>query len=368
MKRISKAVKVRNIQIGGGAPVSVQSMTKTDTTDIDGTIKQIEEMTKAGCEIIRIAVPDDDAAAALHKIRKRTNVPLVADIHFHYKLALKALDAGIDKLRINPGNIGSIDRVREVVRAAEAQKVPIRIGVNGGSLEKDLLQKYGTATPEAMVESGMRHVRILEDLGFSDIVISLKASDVNRMVEAYRLMSTMVDYPLHLGVTEAGTPFGGTIKSAIGLGILLHEGIGDTIRVSLAAEPHEEVRVGWEILKSLELRNRGVTVVACPTCGRLDIDNFVEIVTEVERRLAHVEEPLHLSIMGCAVNGPGEAHDSQLGITFGRGVGMIFKDGVPMRKVSGENIVEAFVMETEKLLAEVQSAKPVPEPMLVNIK
>jgi (E)-4-hydroxy-3-methylbut-2-enyl-diphosphate synthase len=349
MKRVSRAVMVRNVQIGGGAPVAVQSMTKTDTTDVEGTLKQIDEMVKAGCEIVRIAVPDDDAAAAMYEIRKRTDVPIVADIHFHYKLALKALDAGIDKLRINPGNIGSIDRVREVVRAAEAQKVPIRIGVNGGSLEKDLLKKYGSATAQAMVESGMRHIRILEDLGFTDTVISLKASDANRMIDAYRLMAKKVDYPLHLGVTEAGTPFGGTIKSAIGLGILLHEGIGDTIRVSLAAEPHEEVRVGWEILKSLELRKRGVTVVACPTCGRLDIDNFVEIVTEVERRLAHVEEPLHLSIMGCAVNGPGEAHDSQLGITFGRNVGMIFKDGVPMRKVSGEDIVEEFVKEVELL-------------------
>ncbi len=348
---------VKNVQIGGDAPIAVQSMTKTDTTDVDGTIKQIEEMVAAGCEIVRIAVPDKDAAIALKEIRKRTDAPLVADIHFHYKLALMALDAGIDKLRLNPGNIGSIDRIREVVRAAEAQKVPIRIGVNGGSLEKDLLKKYGTATPEAIVESGMRHIRILEDLGFTDTIISLKASDVNRMVEAYRLMSTMVDYPFHLGVTEAGTAFGGTIKSAIGLGILLHEGIGDTIRVSLAAEPHEEVRVGWEILKSLELRKRGVTVVACPTCGRLDVDNFVEIVTEVERRLAHVEEPLHLSIMGCAVNGPGEAHDSQLGITFGRNVGMIFKDGVPMRKVAGEDIVEEFVKEVEILRSEGANAK-----------
>ncbi len=352
LMRVTRAVKVRDIQIGGGAPVVVQSMTKTDTTDIDGTVKQIKEMVEAGCEIVRIAVPDDDAAAAMYEIRKRTDVPIVADIHFHYKLALKALDAGIDKLRINPGNIGSIDRVREVVRAAEASKVPIRIGVNGGSLEKDLLKKYGSATPEAMVESGMRHIRILEDLGFSDTIISLKASDATRMVAAYRLMAEKVDYPLHLGVTEAGTPFGGTIKSAIGLGILLHDGIGDTIRVSLAAEPHEEVRVAWEILKSLELRKRGVTVVACPTCGRLDIDNFVEIVTEVERRLAHVEEPLHLSIMGCAVNGPGEAHDSQLGITFGRNVGMIFKDGVPMRRVSGEDIVEEFVKEVELLRKE----------------
>jgi (E)-4-hydroxy-3-methylbut-2-enyl-diphosphate synthase len=362
MTRISKAVKVGSVQVGGGAPVSVQSMTKTDTTDVAGTLKQIEEMVAAGCEIVRIAVPDKDAALALPNICKQVKVPIVADIHFHYKLALMALDAGIDKLRLNPGNIGSIERVREVVRATEARKIPIRIGVNGGSLEKDLLAKYGTATPEAMVESGMRHVRILEDLGFSDIIISLKASDVNRMVAAYRLMAEKVDYPLHLGVTEAGTPFGGTIKSAIGLGTLLHEGIGDTIRVSLAAEPHEEVRVGWEILKSLELRKRGVTVVACPTCGRLDIDNFVEIVTEIERRLAYVEEPLHLSIMGCAVNGPGEAHDSQLGVTFGRNVGMIFKNGVPMRKVGGENIVEEFVKEVEILLEEGEKAKPLNKP------
>lgn len=359
MKRKSRAVKVRGLQIGGGAPVSIQSMTKTDTTDVDATVRQIEELAAAGCEIVRIAVPDDDAAAALREIRKRTEMPLVADIHFHYKLALKALDAGIDKLRINPGNIGSVERVREVVRAAESRGVPIRIGVNGGSLEKDLLKKYGSATPEAMVESGLRHVKILEDLGFGDIVISLKASDVGRMVAAYRLMAEKVDYPLHLGVTEAGTPFGGTIKSAIGLGILLSEGIGDTIRVSLAAEPVEEVRVGWEILKSLGLRNRGVTVVACPTCGRLDIDNFVEIVTEVERRLAHVEEPLHLSIMGCAVNGPGEAHDSQIGVTFGRNVGMIFKDGVPLRRVAGADIVEEFVKEVEQLRREIANGKEI---------
>ncbi len=359
---------VGNVQIGGGAPVAGQSMTKTDTEDVEGTVRQIAQMVEAGCEIVRIAVPNNEAAIALKEIRKKVTIPIVADIHFHYKLALMALDAGIDKLRINPGNIGSIDRVREVVRATEARKIPIRIGVNGGSLEKDLLKKYGTATPEAMVESGMRHVQILEDLGFSDIIISLKASDVQRTVAAYRLMAEKVNYPLHLGVTEAGTPFGGTIKSAMGLGILLFDGIGDTIRVSLAAEPHEEVRVGWEILKSLELRKRGVTVVACPTCGRLDIDNFVEIVTEVERRLAHVEEPLHLSIMGCAVNGPGEAHDSQLGITFGRNVGMIFKDGVPMRKVGGEDIVEEFVKEVEILRKEGKNAKPLgSEKQLVQI-
>lgn len=367
--RETRAVKIGNMQIGGGAPVAVQSMTKTDTSDVDGTVKQIEEMLSAGCEIVRLAVPDKEAAIALKEIRRRVpHVPLVADIHFHYKLALMALDAGVDKLRLNPGNIGAHERVREVTRAAQSQQVPIRIGVNGGSLEKDLLARYGTATPEAMVESALRHIRILEDLNFNDIIVSLKASDVHRTVAAYRLLAEQVDYPLHLGVTEAGTAFSGSLKSAIGLGILLHEGIGDTIRVSLAAEPHEEVRVAWEILKSLELRKRGVTVVACPTCGRLDVDDFVGIVTEIERRLAHIEEPLHLSIMGCAVNGPGEAHDSQLGVTFGRGVGMIYKDGKPMRKVAGADIVEAFVAETEKLVAETASAKAQETPELVSIK
>ncbi|MDX6270458.1 MAG: (E)-4-hydroxy-3-methylbut-2-enyl-diphosphate synthase [Acidobacteriota bacterium] len=367
--RETRAVKIGNLQVGGGAPVAVQSMTKTDTADVDGTVKQIEEIMTAGCEIVRLAVPDKDAALALKEIRRRVpNVPLVADIHFHYKLALMALDAGVDKLRLNPGNIGAHERVREVTRAAQSQHVPIRIGVNGGSLEKDLLAKYGTATPEAMVESALRHIRILEDLNFQDIIVSLKASDVHRTVAAYRLLAQQVDYPLHLGVTEAGTAFSGSIKSSIGLGILLHEGIGDTIRVSLAAEPHEEVRVAWEILKSLELRKRGVTVVACPTCGRLDVDDFVGIVTEIERRLAHIEEPLHLSIMGCAVNGPGEAHDSQLGVTFGRGVGMIYKDGKPMRKVAGADIVEAFVAETEKLVAEGAAAKAAESPELVTIK
>lgn len=368
MRRKTKAVKVGNITVGGDAPVSIQSMTKTETWDVPATVKQIKELVEVGCEIVRIAVPQEQDAIALKEIRKQVpNVPLVADIHFHYKLALIALEAGIDKLRINPGNIGNINRVREVVRACEAQKVPIRIGVNGGSLEKDLLQKYGTATAEAIVESGMRHVRILEDLGFTDIIISLKASDVPRMVAAYRLMAEKVDYPFHLGVTEAGTAFGGTIKSAMGLGMLLHEGIGDTLRVSLTADPHEEVRVGWEILKSLELRERGIKVVACPTCGRLDVDNFVEIVTEVERRLAHIEEPLHLSIMGCAVNGPGEAHDSQLGVTFGRNVGMIFKNGVPMRKVAGVDIVEEFVKEVELFRKEGGNIKPLDKKLIDDI-
>ncbi|MGI8653681.1 MAG: flavodoxin-dependent (E)-4-hydroxy-3-methylbut-2-enyl-diphosphate synthase [Pyrinomonadaceae bacterium] len=364
--RKSRVVKVKDLLVGGGAPVSVQSMTKTDTTDVGATVAQIEELVRAGCEIVRIAVPDKDAAIALKEIRQRVpDVPLVADIHFHYKLALAALDAGIDKLRLNPGNIGAVERVREVTRAAQSQNVPIRIGVNGGSLEKDLLAKYGTATPEAMVESALRHIRILEDLEFYDIIVSLKSSDVHRTVAAYRLLAEKVDYPLHLGVTEAGSAFSGTIKSAIGLGILLHEGIGDTIRVSLAAEPQEEVRVAWDILKSLDLRKRGVTVVACPTCGRLDVDNFVGIVTEIERRLQHIEEPLHLSVMGCAVNGPGEAHDSRIGVTFGRNVGMIYKEGVPLRKVAGVDVVEEFVREVEALVA---AEKSEPALELVSIK
>src|ERR1044072_8142664 len=311
--RETRAVKVKGLQIGGGAPVSVQSMTKTDTADVGGEVGQIREMVRAGGEIVRVAVPNVEAAVALKEIRRRVpEVPLVADIHFHYKLALMALEAGVDKLRLNPGNIGSIERVREVVRATKERGVPIRIGVNGGSLEKNLLKKYGTATPEAMVESAMRHIAILEDLDFQDIVVSLKASDVHRTVAAYRLLAEKVDYPLHLGVTEAGTPFGGTIKSAIGLGILLHEGIGDTIRVSLAAEPHEEVRVAWEILKSLGLRKRGVT--------------------------------------------------------FGKGVGMRFKDGRPLRKGSGADIVEAFVNEAEKLVAEGANAQAEATPALVTIQ
>src|SRR5258708_24799461 len=329
--RKSKAVQVKKVEMGGGAPCVIQSMTKTDTANVGATVAQIEQMLGAGFAIVRLAVPDNDAAIALKEIRKRVpEVPIVADIHFHYKLALMALEAGIDKLRLIPGNIGKHERIVEVVRAAQAQKVPIRIGVNGGSLEKDLLKKYGTATPEAMVESAMRHIRILEELDFTDIIVSLKASDVHRTVAAYRLLAEQVDYPFHLGVTEAGTAFTGTVKSSIGLGILLHEGIGDTIRVSLAAEPQEEVRVAWEIVKSLGLRTRGVTVVACPTCGRLDVDNFVEIVTEIERRLPPVEEPLHLSLMGCAVNGPCGPPHAQLATTFGTPFTQTLKTPLPL--------------------------------------
>ena len=358
------------MQIGGGAPVVVQSMTKTDTTDVEGTVGQIEEMVRAGLRDRARRRAERGRRRRAQEIRQRVpDVPLVADIHFHYKLALMALEAGIDKLRINPGNIGA-HRARPRGRARDAGARQSRSASASTAARSKKTCSRSTARPRPRRWSNRRCATYASSKTstFADIIISLKASDVHRTVAAYRLLAEQVDYPLHLGVTEAGTPFGGTIKSAIGLGILLHEGIGDTIRVSLAAEPHEEVRVAWEILKSLELRKRGVTVVACPTCGRLDVDNFVEIVTEIERRLAHVEEPLHLSIMGCAVNGPGEAHDSQLGITFGRNVGMIFKDGVPMRKVAGADIVEAFVAEAEKLVKEGSAAGSEIFPELVQIK
>jgi (E)-4-hydroxy-3-methylbut-2-enyl-diphosphate synthase len=331
-------------------------MTKTDTRDVDATLRQIEEMEKAGCEIIRMAVPDAEAAAAVPQIRKRTQATLVADIHFQYRLALAVLDAGIDKLRINPGNIGDANKVREVVKKAKACGVPIRIGVNAGSLERHLLEKYGYPTPEGMVESALYHVRILEEFDFRDIIISLKASSVNMTVAAYRLLAKQVDYPFHLGITEAGTQFSGTIKSSIGLGMLLAEGIGDTIRVSLAADPVEEVRVGYDILKSLEIRARGPMIIACPTCGRLEVDLF-KIVGEIEKHTAHIQESLHLAVMGCAVNGPGEAKTSNIGVACGRGNGVIYRDGKAIRRVPEDQIVPELVKEIELYIADQKAGR-----------
>jgi (E)-4-hydroxy-3-methylbut-2-enyl-diphosphate synthase len=351
-RRKTRAVKVGRLTIGGDAAIAVQSMTKTDTRDVDKTVAQIQQLEAAGCEIVRMAVPDLEAAQALPEIRKRCpDSVLVSDIHFQYKFALMALDAGIDKLRINPGNIGDADKVRLVVRRAQEQKVPIRIGVNAGSLERRLLEKYGYPTPEAMVESALYHVQILEDLGFTDTVISLKASNVKMTVAAYRLLSRQVDYPLHLGITEAGTQFAGTIKSSVGLGLLLGEGIGDTIRVSLATDPVEEVRVGFELLKALELRSRGPVVVACPTCGRLEVDLF-KIAGQIEAATKHIKQPLHLAVMGCAVNGPGEAREADLGVAAGRGNGMIYREGKAIRRVKEEEIVPAFLEEIERFLAD----------------
>ncbi|MGD1158328.1 MAG: flavodoxin-dependent (E)-4-hydroxy-3-methylbut-2-enyl-diphosphate synthase [Terriglobia bacterium] len=351
-RRKARPVKVGRLTIGGDAPIVVQSMTKTDTRDVERTVEQIQQLEAAGCEIVRLAVPDLEAARVLPEIRKRCpESVLVSDIHFQYKFALMALDAGIDKLRINPGNIGDAEKVRMVVRRAQEQKVPIRIGVNAGSLERRLLEKYGYPTPEAMVESAMYHIRILEDLGFTDTIISLKASNVKLTVAAYRLLAKQVDYPFHLGITEAGTQFSGTVKSCVGMGMLLGEGIGDTIRVSLATDPVEEVRVAYEMLKALELRSRGPVVIACPTCGRLEVDLF-KIAGDIEQATAHIKTPLTLAVMGCAVNGPGEAREADLGVAAGRGNGMIYREGKAIRRVKEEEIVPALLEEVERFVAD----------------
>lgn len=351
-RRKTRPVKVGRLTIGGDAPIIVQSMTKTDTRDVDKTVAQIEEMEAAGCELVRVAVPDIEAAKALPEIRKRCpQSVLVSDIHFQYKFALMALDAGIDKLRINPGNIGDAEKVRTVVRRAQEQHVPIRIGVNAGSLERRLLEKYGYPTPEAMVESAQYHIRILEDLGFTDTIVSLKASNLKLCVAAYRLLAQQVDYPLHLGITEAGSQFSGTVKSCAGIGMLLAEGIGDTIRVSLATNPVEEVRVAYELLKALELRSRGPVVIACPTCGRLEV-NLFKIVEEIEKATAHIRMPFSLCVMGCAVNGPGEARGVDLGVAAGRGNGMIYREGKAIRRVKEEEIVPALLEEIDRFIAD----------------
>lgn len=353
-RRRAREIRVGREKIGGDAPIVVQSMTNTDTRDVEATVGQIEALLGAGCEVIRLAVPDLDAAKALHTIRARTYAPLIADIHFNHILALEALKAGVDGLRLNPGNIGSADRVREVVRAARERDVPIRIGVNGGSLEKDLLARYGgKPCAEAMVESALRHVSILEAMNFGDIKISLKATDVPTTVEAYRLLAGKVDYPLHIGITEAGTLRSGSIKSAVGLGILLYEGIGDTIRVSLTADPVEEVTAAFEILKALNLRRRGLVLIACPTCGRDELD-VITLAKEVELALGHISAPLKIAIMGCVVNGPGEAMQADLGIAGGgRGVSLLYRKGKMIRKVSDRSeLLPVIVEEVEKLAAE----------------
>lgn len=351
-RRESRAVRAGRLVIGGGSPVSVQGMAKTDTRDAAATAAQALEMAAAGCELVRLAVPDAAAARTLGEIRRRLRaagceVPLAADIHFDHRLALVALDQGVDKLRLNPGNIGGPARVREVVAAARERRVPIRIGVNAGSLEKDLLERYGR-TPEAMVESALRHVALLEEAGYEEIVISLKSSDVMTTVDAYRLLAGRVDYPLHLGVTEAGPALAGTVKSSVGIGHLLALGIGDTLRVSITGDPVQEVRVGLEILHALGLRRSALEIVSCPTCGRVEID-LQRVVREVQERLAGLEKPVKVAIMGCAVNGPGEAREADVGLAGGRGVGMIYLRGKMVRKVAEAEMVEALIEEISKL-------------------
>lgn len=347
-RRKTRQVKVGSVKIGGGAPISVQSMCDTDTRDVKATVKQIHRLEEAGCEIIRVAVPDMVAAKALGKIKKQISIPLVVDIHFDYRLALEAVNQGIDKVRINPGNIGSEEKVQMVVDACQAKSIPIRIGVNVGSLEKDLLKKYGP-TPKAAVESALRHVRILEKLHFKDILISIKFSDVSQMVKAYQILAEKVLYPLHLGVTHAGTPFTGTIKNTIGIGALIHQGIGDTIRVSLLGDPTEEVRVGWEILKALGVRKRGPELIACPTCGRTEID-LVSLANKVEKAIAKVEKPIKVAVMGCVVNGPGEAREADIGVAGGKKMGAIFVKGKVIKSVSEKEILPTLLAEIDKII------------------
>jgi (E)-4-hydroxy-3-methylbut-2-enyl-diphosphate synthase len=341
-RKRTRKVWVGNIAIGGAAPVSVQSMTKTDTRDVAATVRQVRRLERAGCEIIRVAVPDTEAASALPKIKKGIKIPLVADVHFDYRLALKAIDAGVDKLRINPGNIRADWKVREVVKAAKERKIPIRVGVNAGSLPRDLRKKYKVATPTALVEAAVRQVRILEDLDFGKIVIALKSFDVPTTVEAYKLMSKKKKYPLHVGITEAGLPLAGSIRSALGIGILLASGIGDTIRVSLTGDPVQEVAVGYEILKSLDLREHGPIIISCPTCGRCEID-IISMTKKVERAVRDFDAPLKIAVMGCVVNGPGEAKDADVGIAGGKGYGLLFRKGKIIGKVKEKSLIDALL-------------------------
>ena len=352
-RKITRQIRIGSIAIGGGAPISVQSMTNTKTQDAEATVRQIEALASAGCDIVRLAVPDKEAAANIGAIKAQVKVPLVADIHFDYRLALVAIEQGIDALRLNPGNIGGAENVRRVAEAAKARGIPIRIGVNAGSLDKRLLEKYGGVTAEALVESALEHVRLLEEQDFYDMKISLKAHDVPLTLAAYRLMSERCDYPLHLGVTEAGTVRSGIVKSAVGIGALLAEGIGDTLRVSLTGDPVVEVRVAQEILKSLGLRDYGPTLISCPTCGRTAID-LPQIADRVEERLAGISRPIHVAVMGCVVNGPGEARSADVGIAGGKGVGLVFRKGEVVRQVKEEDLVEELFREIDSILGEEQ--------------
>ncbi len=356
-RKLTKTVMVGTVPVGGGNPLSVQSMTCTDTRDATATLSQIKKLADAGCEIVRCAVPDQEAAVALKSIVSSSEIPVVADIHFDHRLALLSLEAGAGCLRLNPGNIGSEDKIREVVRASADMKVPIRIGVNSGSVEKELLAKYGGATAEAMVESALKHVSILEKLNFEDIKISVKASDLERTLDCYRLISAKTDYPLHLGITEAGTQFSGAVRSAVGLGILLHEGIGDTVRVSLTGDPVQEVRAGFLILQSLGLRECGPLVIACPTCGRLKTENMDEIATAIEKAVSRIKFSLKLAVMGCEVNGPGESKEADLGICMGKGFGILYRKGEMIRNIKAENIVDEFVEEAFKLAEKLKNEK-----------
>ncbi len=360
LRRKSRQIRVGKVPVGGEAPITVQSMTNTLTTDPEATIRQIDALTRAGADIVRVSCPDEGSTAALKEIVRHSEVPIVADIHFHYKRAIEAAKAGAACLRINPGNIGSTERVREVVKAAKDHGCSMRIGVNAGSLEKDLLERYGEPCPEAMVESALNHAKILEDNDFFEFKISCKASDVFLAVAAYQQLAEACDYPLHLGITEAGGLVGGTVKSSVGLGMLLWGGIGDTIRVSLSADPVEEVRVGYEILKSLQLRRRGVTVIACPSCARQQF-NVIKTVAALEERLAHITTPITLSVIGCVVNGPGEARETDVGFTGGgNGTHQVYIAGVPDHRLKDADIVEHLAQLVEEKVRKIEADKAAP--------
>jgi (E)-4-hydroxy-3-methylbut-2-enyl-diphosphate synthase len=350
-RRKTRQIVVGGIKIGGDAPISVQTMTKTKTDDIPGTVGQIKAAAEAGCDIVRVTVNDKEAADAMKEIVRQALVPIVADIHFNHIFALKAIEAGVAKVRLNPGNIGSKDRIRQVLTAAKDRGIPIRIGVNSGSLEEDILQKHGYPTAEALFESAMRHVGICDEFNFKDVVISVKSTDVKLMIEAYRLVAQRTDIPLHLGVTEAGTTRVGTIKSSVGIGTLLSEGIGDTIRVSLTDDPVKEVEVGKEILRSLSLASRNVELIACPTCGRLEVDLF-GIMAQLEEKLAKVKKPVTIAVLGCVVNGPGEASAADIGIAAGKGVGILYRKGEMVKRVKESEIVQTILEEVDKFQPE----------------
>ena len=357
VRRKSRKIRVGAVEVGGDAPISVQSMTNTLTSDAKATIDQIKRLEDAGADIVRVSCPDEASTAALKTIVKGSRVPIVADIHFHYKRAIESAQAGAACLRINPGNIGSVQRVKEVVQAAKDHACSMRVGVNAGSLEKDLLERFGEPCPEAMVESALRHMRVLEDNDFFEFKISVKASDVFLAVAAYQQLADVCDYPLHLGITEAGGMIPGTVKSSIGMGMLLWSGIGDTIRVSLSAEPEEEIRVGFDILKSLGLRHRGVNIVSCPSCARQGF-NVIKTVEILEERLKHISTPMSLSIIGCVVNGPGEARETDIGFTGGgAGAGMIYLNGEPVYKLDNKQLVDHVVELCEKKAAEIEQTR-----------
>jgi (E)-4-hydroxy-3-methylbut-2-enyl-diphosphate synthase len=350
-RKITRQIKVGVIPVGGGAPVVVQSMTNTDTRDVDATVEQINRLVAAGCEIIRVAILDLEAARAIAAIRERITIPLIADIHFDSRLAVAAMEHGAQGIRINPGNLGGADKLKRVVDAAKTHRVPIRVGVNSGSVEKDILARYGHPVPAALVASALRNIRLLEELDFQEIKVSLKSSDVLTTVDAYRMLAEQCEYPLHLGVTEAGGLIAGTVKSSVALGILLSEGIGDTLRISLTRDPVEEIRVAYELLRSLRIRERGPELISCPTCGRCQVDLF-SLAEKVEQYVQNIDVPLKVAVMGCVVNGPGEAREADLGVAGGHGVGIIFKKGKLYKKVAEPELLTAFLAELDLLVEE----------------